>query len=569
MDELTRRRLGLVIFLLAAFTAVLVYRLVSVQVVQGAAYVEKGLRQRTRDLHFPLAPRGQIRDRNGVAMAGDRVRYIIRASPPYIAPEEIDDLAERLAPILERPAADIADLLRSDLEGKVLERDATEEQVQAVLALGERGLYVVDSWQRAYPQGELTAYVVGFVGEDGVGYYGLEGFYDRSLRPTEVERRMEADAVSDVPIPLEEGDVLASIPGEDLETTIDLAVQTVAAEELARGLEEFGAERGIVIVMDPRTGAVLAMVVLPSYDPQRYFEYAGEEREVLANPAISLQYEPGSVFKIVTMAAALDSGSVTPDTTYVDEGAIECGGVRVENWDRRAHGVQDMWGVMINSLNTGVTWLTCQVMGPDVFYRYVRAFGFGQLTGVDLEGEITGEVHFPGDLDWNDSFLATNAYGQGIAVTPLQMAAAVAAVANDGRLMQPYLVERRVEADGTSRIRRPVIQSQPISPQTARMLTEMLVRVVEEGAPLAQVPGYRVAGKTGTAQIPLPWGAGYDPSGTIASFVGFGPVPDPQVVVLVRLDRPKASPWGSQTAAVVFSRLASRLFPMLGTPPGE
>lgn len=375
--------------------------------------------------------------------------------------------------------------------------------------------------------------------------------------------RGELDGRTGQPLPLEERGTNLPAPGERLELTLDVGMQAVVVEELARGMQEFGAEKGIAIVMDPRTGAILAMADLPSYDPHRYQEVLGDEQR-LVNDAISLPYEPGSVFKCVTVAAALDSGTVLPGTTYWDSGSIECGGVVVYNWDRRAYGQQDIAGILIRSLNVGATWLTCRQMGADVFYRYVRAFGFGRPTGVDLEGEIGGEVHFPTDLDWHDAYLATNGFGQGIGVTPLQMVSAVAAIANEGRLMRPYLVARRVRPDGTVLERGPAERGRPISPSTARILTDMLVRVVEEGVPLAQVPGYRVAGKTGTAQIPVP--GGYSDE-TIASFVGFGPVPDPRLVILVRLDRPTVSPWGSQTASVVFSRMAARLFPMVGVAP--
>jgi cell division protein FtsI/penicillin-binding protein 2 len=197
----------------------------------------------------------------------------------------------------------------------------------------------------------------------------------------------------------------------------------------------------------------------------------------------------------------------------------------------------------------------------------VRAFGFGELTGIALQGEASGRVRTAGDLDWHDSDLGTNSYGQGLAVTPIQMISAVAAVANGGELMVPYLVQRQVLPDGTTMTHQPVVRGRPISPGTATALTDILVHVVEENATLAQVPGYRIAGKTGTAQIPVP--GGYDPEGTIASFVGYGPAEDPELIILVRLDRPQTSRWGSQTATVVFSRLASRILPILGVPPSE
>jgi cell division protein FtsI/penicillin-binding protein 2 len=266
------------------------------------------------------------------------------------------------------------------------------------------------------------------------------------------------------------------------------------------------------------------------------------------------------------MAAALDSGTVTRETTYYDTGEYEIGGLTVTNWDLGEYGEQDMTGLLVHSLNVGAAWLSDQ-MGTDTFYSYIRDFGFGQLTGVDLEGEVIGELRLPDDLEWVDSDLGANSYGQAIAVTPIQMISAVAAVANEGRLMLPHVVSRRIHPDSSAEVRQPVVRDQPISAETAQILTEMLVQVVEHGVPQAQVPGYRIAGKTGTADISVP--GGYDPEGTVASFVGYGPASDPELIILVRLDRPQTSRWGSETAAVVFSRLASRLFPMLGILPTD
>lgn len=563
MVEHTRQRLGLVIVLLVAVSVVLVLRLLSVQVVRGADYCQQGTEKRRTAIQLPESPRGTIRDTNGLILAGNQVRYAIEASPAFI--EDVSTAVLSLTEILEMPAAAISDTLTSGHPWMVLEPEATQAQGEAVEAVYMSGLDARLWWERIYPQGELTAHVLGFVSRGGDGYYGLEGFYDPVLQPQGVEWEGETDSMRRQPIPFDEGAVEAPMPGADLDLTLDLGVQAVAWEELSRGVEEFGAEKGMIIVMDPRNGAILAMVSTPGYDPHNYTEVL-EEEWLLVNPAVGFQYEPGSVFKIITMAGALDSGTVTPDSTYVDEGHIEYGGLVTRNWDRQAYGVQDMYGLMSNSLNVGAVWLAVQ-MGPQPFYRYVRAFGFGDLTGIDLQGEASGRVRTVGDLDWHDSDLGTNAYGQGLAATPIQMISAVAAVANGGELMAPYLVQRQILPDGTTMTHQPVVRGRPISPEAAAALTDILVHVVDEGATLAQVPGYRIAGKTGTAQIPVP--GGYDPEETIASFVGYGPAEDPELIILVRLDRPQTSRWGSQTATVVFSRLAGRLFPMLGIPPDE
>jgi cell division protein FtsI/penicillin-binding protein 2 len=342
-------------------------------------------------------------------------------------------------------------------------------------------------------------------------------------------------------------------------------VQALVEQELVRSVHEYQAEGGTIIVMDPRTFEILALASLPNYDPGRYGEFYVLDPPPFDDPAVSQQYEPGSVFKVLTVAAALDLGMVTPETTYYDQGWIEVGGATIANSSDHGKQTYTVSDVLIHSLNVGAAWISTQ-MGPDLFYRYVLAFGIGRPTEVDLAGEATGQLWLPDDFEhWHDSNLGTNSFGQGLAVTPLQMITAVATVANDGARLRPHIVSRRITADGAVSTFRPVIEAQVISPQTARTVAEMMVRTVEEGVPDAQVAGYRVAGKTGTAQIPIP--GGYDRNATIVSFVGFGPVPDPQLIILVKLDRPKTSSWASDTAVPSFQRLATRLFLVLGIPP--
>jgi cell division protein FtsI/penicillin-binding protein 2 len=347
--------------------------------------------------------------------------------------------------------------------------------------------------------------------------------------------------------------------------TLDRTVQALVEDELARSVHEYQAEGGTIIAMDPRTFEILALASLPNYDPGRYNDSYDMDPLPFEDPVVSQQYEPGSVVKVLTVAAALDAGLVNPETTYHDQGRIEVGGLMVENATRRAYGDQTVADILIQSLNVGAAWLGMQ-MGPGIFYSTMQAFGLGRPTGVDLAGEVPGQLLLPDDYErWHDSNLGTNSFGQGLAVTPIQLISAVATIANDGARLRPHVVGRRVAFDGTVSTWQPVVELQAISPQTARTLTEMMVRVVEEGVPQARVEGYRIAGKTGTAQIPIP--GGYDREGTIASFVGFGPVPDPQLIILVKLDRPKTSSWASETAARSFQRLAGRLFMVLGIPP--
>ena len=561
MAEGPRRRLRLVSILLIGLVLVIVAQLVQVQIVDHRFYEEWAREQRERLIAMAAPPRGAIRDRNGHLLAGNAVIYAIEADTAYVV--DAGATAAALGPLLHMPAVHIEQLLRSEDPWVQIASLVSKEVGEQIAALGLWGITVRPMWTREYPEGTLASHMIGFCNAEGTGFYGVEGFHDALLQPERVEWRGPVDLASEQ-IPWVVVPVLLPQPGTELVLTLDRTVQALVEAELERSVQEYQAEGGTIIVMDPRTFEILALASLPNYDPGRYNDFYGLEPPPFEDPAVSKQYEPGSVFKVLTVAAALDAGLVTPETTYYDQGWIEVGGLVVVNASRQAYGERTVADVLVHSLNVGTAWLSAK-MGPDIFYRYLQKFGIGQVTGVGLAGEVAGQLLLPQDYErWHDSNLGVNSFGQGLAVTPLQMIAAVAAVANDGERLRPHIVSRRIAADGTVSASRPVVEAQVVSPQMARTLTEMMVRVVEEGVPQAKVEGYRIAGKTGTAQIPIP--GGYDKEGTIASFVGFGPVPDPQLIILVKLNRPKTSPWGSQTAARAFQRLAARLFVILGVP---
>jgi cell division protein FtsI/penicillin-binding protein 2 len=279
--------------------------------------------------------------------------------------------------------------------------------------------------------------------------------------------------------------------------------------------------------------------------------------------AVSMPYEPGSTIKVLTMAAALDSGAVVPSTSFLDTGAILVGGATISNWDNQAWGQQDMIGCLQHSLNVCLAWVS-EKMGAQTFYGYMNRFGFGHLTGVDLAGEAAGRLKEPGDGDWYPVDLATNAFGQGISVTPIQIMAAASSVANNGRMVTPHVLYAMVR-DGRQYNVPAQYAGSPISPATANTLNQMLAISLENESSSALVPGYRIAGKTGTAQIPSDFG--YESGVTNASFLGWGPVDDPKFLIYVWLERPSASIWGSETAAPVFSQVAQQTILTLNIPP--
>jgi cell division protein FtsI/penicillin-binding protein 2 len=270
------------------------------------------------------------------------------------------------------------------------------------------------------------------------------------------------------------------------------------------------------------------------------------------------------VLKILTMAAALDSGTVTPQTTFLDTGSIMVGGVTIHNWDGGAWGVQDMTGCLQHSLNVCLAWISTS-MGPQTFYGYMNRFGLGHMTGVDLSGEAAGRLKVPGDGDWYPVDLATNAFGQGVATTPLQIMTAASSIANGGRMVTPHVLYAMMREGRQYNVPAQYAGS-PISSQTANTLSDMLANSLEQESSAAMVPGYRVAGKTGTAQIPTDSGY-YDPTNTNASFIGWGPVDDPKFMIYVWLEKPSASTWGSETAAPVFSEMAKKAVILLDIPP--
>ncbi|MFQ6100577.1 MAG: peptidoglycan D,D-transpeptidase FtsI family protein [Anaerolineae bacterium] len=570
MAEGPRRRLRLVSTLLIGLVLVIVAQLVQVQIVDHPLYAETAKGQHERSIVMSEPPRGRIRDRSGHLLAGNAVVYSIEAAPPYVKDRKA--VGVELGSLLHVPAAHIEQLLNSQDENGQDKRwvqiasPVSKEVGERIAALGLPGITVRPLWVREYPEGALAAHAIGFCTVEMMGFYGIEGFYDEQLQPEQVEWVGPLDSANEQ-VPWAAVPVVLPQPGTDLVLTLDRTVQALVEEELARSVQEYQAEGGTIIVMDPRTFGILASASLPNYDPGRYVEFFGQNPPPFEDPAVSQQYEPGSVFKVLTVAAALDVGLVRPDTTYYDQGRIEVGGQVIENASRQAYGEQTVADILIKSLNVGVAWLSTQ-LGADTFYRYLQAFGIGQPTEVDLAGEVSGQLWLPGDFEhWYDSNLGTNSFGQGLAVTPLQMITAVATVANGGTRLRPHIVARRIAPDGMVSTFQPVIEAQAIAPHTASVLTEMMVQVVEEGVPQARVDGYCIAGKTGTAQIPIP--GGYDKEGTIASFVGFGPVPDPELIIMVKLDRPRTSPWGSETAARTFRRLAAQLFLVLGISPGD
>ena len=436
-------------------------------------------------------------------------------------------------------------------------------KVSELKTLGLSGLGFEKEPKRFYPEASSSAQVLGFVGSDingtDRGYFGLEGYYDRQLRGSEGMIRVEKDAHG-IPLLIGEEERLSPQDGRSLVLWIDKVVQQIVERRLAAGIEKYGAKQGSVVILDPQTGGVIAMASIPSYDPRNFSQY---DKSLYTNPVVASSYEPGSTFKTLVMAAAIDHKLVTPNTVMDESGPIAVGPNFIRTWNNQYHGKITMSQVLEYSSNVGMVFVA-RKLGKDAFLSEIKGYGFGKPTNIDLEDESSPELR-PDD-QWREIDEDTASFGQGIAVTPIQMVRAVASLANGGKLMEPHVVKEIRDEHGKIIPVLPKMVAQVISPETARIVTEMMVQAVDLGeAKFAKPKGYRIAGKTGTAQIPV---AGhYDATKTIASFVGFAPADNPKFVMLVTLREPSSSQWGSETAAPLFFNIARDLFAYWGIPP--
>jgi len=560
------RRLAIVVAVLLVAALGLVFRLADLQLLNHQHYREQAQQEHVSRLDI-VPRRGAILDRSGYPLAASVDTYDVLVDKHiWGGPDKARHPAETLADVLNRPTDDILADLESSISREVVVARGLDYQASvAVEDLGLSGVRLMRSSRRVYPEGNMAPALLGFLGRDNLGLAGLEADYDRELGGAAGALVYERDGMGNL-IPVGHQKRVAAEPGADIILTIDRYMQHLVERELDATIKKHKASGGTIIIMDPRTGAILAMASRPSFDVTQLDLTDEGKTDLYRNRAVTDLYEPGSVFKIITMSAALNEGLVSPQSTWVDEGVAHASGWTITNWDLSAHGVQTATQILTKSLNTGAVWLS-QLLGPDRFYDYVERFGFGQPTGVGLSGEAPGQVRTPADEGWSEVDMATNSFGQGINVTPLQIITAVSAIANDGRLMRPYVVQE-VRRGDESQVTQPVMVRQVITPETANTLTEMMNAVVDGITAIyaISVPGYRVAGKTGTASISVP--GGYKPDSYIASFTGFVPSDDPVLAMLVKIDEPKDVPWGSAVCAPVFARLASSILPYLKVPPG-
>jgi cell division protein FtsI/penicillin-binding protein 2 len=572
VSDLPRRRIYLVLAAFVVFMGAIGAQLVSYQVLRGAALGQSARLERSRDRPVP-ARRGTIADSAGLILATTIPADRVDADLTRITDDE--ELARLLAGPLELAPREILAILRA---GRAAGQDSVQlrqrlmpERAARLRALslpckpGELPCVVLTPEPaRVYPNGEFAAHVVGYANWDLEGMYGVERSYNEEIGGRPGRARVEAD-VQGNPIAVAPNQFEPPTDGLDVTLTIDGAVQRVVEQQLTRAVESQGAAGGTAIVMDVRTGAILALASRPAFDPNRFerFDVASH-----TNPAVTGLYEPGSTFKVLTMAIGLETGAVDANTIFYDRpGYIKVENKIIRNANDAVWGQETMSEILQHSSNLGAAFVANRV-GRDAFYAKLREFNIGQGTGIDLPGEEQGLVHRPDAPDWRPITLTTNAFGQGISVTPIQLLAAVAATVNGGQLMRPYVVKELRRDGAVVRTVEPQVVRRVVSPRVSRQIVEMMTAVVDNvSARFVGVPGYAVGAKSGTAQIPAE-GGGYEPGDvTIGSMIGVGPADNPRFAVLVKIDRPQKDPWGAHIAGPPTAQILQDLFTLYGIPP--
>lgn len=554
-----RYHFTLVFFALAFFA--ITAKLFWWQAVKAEELSMLGEAQYSKNLQIPPV-RGDIQASDDFPLATNKLSFLVFANPKEI--KDKDNTASTLSPVLGIDSATISAALSQDKFWVPIKSSVSNEMKQRIDALHIPGVGFQEEYGRLYTEASMAAQLLGFVGKDTFGndkgYFGLEGFYDRQLRGRPGQAMVINDAFGRPVLSRFTGDS-GEQDGRSLVLHVDRAIQFLLESKLKEGIEKYGAESGMAAVMDPSTGGILAMSAFPSFDPRSYGTYDGS---LYKNPFITDTYEPGSTFKPLVMAAALDKHLITPTSTCpICDKPVSVGGYDIHTWNDQYFKNINMIDIMIHSDNTGMVYIA-QKLGLDDMLSFLHAYGIDDSTGIDLEGELS-----PGlkpKNNWYPIDLATAGFGQGISVTPIELLDAFASIANKGVRMEPHVVSQIITPDGQKITIPPKVLDHPISEESAKVMTEILVHAVNEGeAKWARLKGYRIAGKTGTASIPL--NGHYDPTKTIASFIGYAPADNPKFIMLVILNKPTSSIYGAETAAPIFFDIAKNLLVYYGIPP--
>lgn len=559
-------RLYTLLILLVLVAGGIAVRLFSLQIIRHSFYA--ALAEDQHDVLEKLTPRRGgifIQEKGGVwhPLAVNRSFRTV-----FLVPKEVADkneVAEKLAPLVGVAREKIQEKLKDPKDPyEPLKSKLDDEIAEKIKGLNLKGVRLTPEEWRWYPQGTLASNVLGFVGikdNEKIGQYGIEQYYQEALAGKSGLLESQKDALGNWLL-MGDYNLEPAEDGANIYLTLDQNIQYAAEQRMKALMAKWNAGAACAVVMEPKTGAIRAMVSLPDFDPNEYQKT--KSADFFMNSCVQKLYEPGSVFKPIVMAAGLDTGKISPETAYTDAGILQIGSYTIQNAQQKTYGPSTMTNVLEKSINTGVVFVQ-RLIGGEIFKKYIEAFGFDELTGLDLSGETRGDLK---NIRENREInFATAAFGQGISVTPIEMASSIAAIANGGKLMRPYVVEKIVHPDGREEITQPKIIRQAVAPQTAGKLTAMLVSTVRNGYDKVKLPGYFVAGKTGTAQIAS--SGGYSADETNHSFEGYAPAYDPKFLIFLRLEKPRGIQFASESLTPVFSDLARYLFNYYEIPPEE
>jgi len=565
VSTLSNKRVNLVavFFLLALF--VIIIKLFYIQVIRNKHYVEAAQKQQWALDTIP-AKRGYIY----VEDKGTKELYTLATNMSldmvFVVPKDLEnkeETASKLSEALKKDKEEISTAFSKSVMYAPIKRRLTQEESKSIKELKIKGVHLKKEEWRFYPENALASQLLGYVNDEGDGQYGIEEFLNNDLKGVAGVYKAESDTLGrkiafgrDISKP--------SKDGKSVVLTINRDIQFEAERILSEGVKKFGAEGGSLIVMDPNTGKILAMSNNPTFNPN---EYKNEKNySSFKNKAVLDTYEPGSIMKVITMAAGLDANKVEPDTKYTDTGSVILSGNKIMNSTKKTYGERDMSFVLAESLNTGMVFILGK-LGKSSFFEYLKKFGFGERTGIEIGSEGEGEVIWNSDKEHT---VATMSFGQSISATPLQMISSFSTIANGGVMMRPSLIAKTIDRDGKEQVTKPEEVRQVISENAATKLSTMLVNVVEKGHGYqAKIKGYKVAGKTGTAQVPRKDGLGYETDKNIGSFVGFAPAFTPEFVVMAKVDYPKGVQWAESTAAPMVGEMLDFLLKYYQIPPTE
>jgi cell division protein FtsI/penicillin-binding protein 2 len=572
-----KKRIKFVLVFLVVFSFVIIGRLFWLQVIKHNYYLKVASVQHwSRDIISAKRGRILVKDKMSVdglyPLADNQTLYLVSVSPEEMYDlnkenEKIDkkqETAEKLAPLTGMEAGKLKEIFDKNHTYIPLKHYLSYDDAEKVRGLNLSGVYVEEEQKRYYPEGTMASQILGYVNTQGEGNYGLEQMFDETLAGVPGISKAEVDSGKNK-IAFGEKILTPAKNGGDITLTINRDVQSEAEKIVKESVEKFKAENGSLVVMDPDNGEILAMANFPTYDPNNYKEV--KDYGLFRNSSVTDVFEPGSIFKVITMAAGIDTKKVEPDTKYDDTGVVILNGYKIMNSTKKAWGMVDMTFVIQESLNTGTVFVLNQI-GKDSFYNYLKKFKFTQKTGIEQPSEGEGVMYAPNQT--NDHGYATMTFGQGISVTPIQMVTSFAAIINGGKMVKPHIVAEYKDLNGKKTVADNRTLGEVISSEASAKMRAMMVNQVVKGhGKQSAVKGYKVGGKTGTAQVPDKKNGGYDASKNIGTFIGFAPADSPRFVVLAKIDAPKGLAWAESSAAPMSGKMLDFLLKYYQIPPTE